>query len=660
MRINRRAAGGIVAAVLLAVPALALAVDAGGSMVCSAAKRAQCGGRVIPEPQYSPGFLTYPAFQSAMTTLAHLYPNRVHVVMVGHSAGGYPLYDVLVSDFSDRTPLSHRTGLYFNGSIHGDERDGAEGFARVVEDLAQAKSPAIVNQLRHELIVFTFANPDGWVHGDVPDGLAHAPGPANGGASVGLYTFTRWNQAGHDLNRAWPVVGFQNETSHPLQDPEVRSYVSYNGNYLHRRLGIRFAYAFDVHGSSQVRNPPNRQLMLDILMGADQMDLTRTLRQTQILQTYMKNLARTASADPLHRAGAATGNRVYTPGLWDTTWDIYGYQVSGDYADWMANRTTGLGAVADTVELWINGEPGQVNTYTGYNRLVEQSNVHSLRVLVTTAMSAAMNRQRAILRLPGAIAYVVNPFSLNKGTGKTVTPIGPASVRPPSAPYPASNNNFFTALARESNAPIVGLSASGIHSARQLRRFRAVVIAQDPHLDSPSTLTAIRGYAAAGGTVIVTDEALKDLAAWHIVPPSAVGHSLVYAGYVTPTKKHDPLTRGARQLSSQTYEPVPLGYELSNTFSSSTSVDTAPAWWVSTKAWQSAHGASAGTTGTGHTSLGSVRLGKGQVRIIGSLLPNPSGAFTHPFGVNSYDLTYWGYQLLENALGATAGLRPVG
>jgi hypothetical protein len=660
MRFHRHAAFGAVVAAVLAAPTWALAGGSGGSpMVCGAQSRALCEGRIIPEPQYSLGFLTYPAFQSAMRTLAHLYPTRVHVIRVGHSYGGYPLYDVLVSDFADHTPLSRRVGLYFNGSIHGDERDGAEGFARVVEDLAETRSPELVNELRHELIVFTFANPDGWVHGDVPDGLEHPPGPVDGGASVGLYTFTRWNQAGHDLNREWPVVGFQNETSYPLHDPEVQSYVSYNGNYLHRRLGIRFAYAFDVHGSAEVRTPPERQLMLDILMGAAQMDLTRTMLQTHILQRYLKNLAATASADPLHELGAASANQLYTPGLWDTTWDIYGYQVSGDYADWMANQTTGLGAVADTVELWINGEPGQINTYAGYNQLVEESNVHSLRVLVATAMSAAMNPQRATLKLPGPIAYLVNRFALRRSTGRNVAAVGPPSVRPPSAPYPASDNRFFTDLSGESSAPIVALRAQSIHSAAQLRRFRAVVIAQDPHLDSPGSLTAVRRYAAGGGTVILTDQALRDLAAWHIVPASAVGRSLVYAGYVTPAKKRDPLLRGARQLSAQTYEPVPLGYQISNTFSSATSVDTAPAWWVATGAWQRAGGDSAGTTGSGHTSLGSVRVGRGQVRIIGSLLPNPTGSFTHPFGVASYDLTYWGYQLLENALGARAALHAV-
>lgn len=636
---------------------IALATVCAGVLAGPGAALAGGAGRVIPEPQSASGFLTYPGFQSAMRTLARRYPSRIHLLRVGQSAGGYPLYDVLVSDFSDHTPLADRVGLYFNGSIHGDERDGAEGFARVAEDLAEARSPRVVNQLRHELVVFTFANPDGWVHGDVPDGLKHAPGPADGGAGPGLYSFTRWNQAGHDLNREWPVVGFQNETSFPLVDREVRSYVSYNGNYLHRELGIKFAYAFDVHGSSEVRDPPAKQLMLDILMGADQMNLTRNLLQTQVLTSYLRNLARTASADPLHQAGAATGNQVYTPGLWDTTWDIYGYQVSGDYADWMANRTTGLGAVADTVELWVNGEPGQENTYVGYNPLIEQSNVHSLRVLVSTAMTAAMDRQRATLTLPGAIAYVRNRFALHRGRGRTVAAVGPASARPPSAPYPASTDRFFSDLARQSTAPIRPLDASRIRSASQLHRFRAIVIAEDPHLDSPAALAAIHRYASSGGTVVLTDEALRDLSAWHLVPASAIGRSLVYAGYVTPARTGDPLTRGARELSSQTYEPVPLGYEISNTFSSSTSVDTAPAWWVSTGAWKAVGGDSAGTTGSGHTSLGSIRVGRGRVRIIGSLLPNPSGAFTHPFGVDSYDLTYWGYQLLENALDARARLR---
>lgn len=51
-----------------------------------------------------------------------------------------------------------------------------------------------------------------------PGGLEQAPGPADGGAGPGAFFYTRWNDASHDLNREWPVVGYQNETTFPLVD----------------------------------------------------------------------------------------------------------------------------------------------------------------------------------------------------------------------------------------------------------------------------------------------------------------------------------------------------------------------------------------------------------------------------------------------------------
>jgi predicted deacylase len=608
--------------------------------------------RVIPEPLESAGFLTYAELQQDLATLQAAHPDLMHVVTVGTSAGGHPVLDVIVTNFKNRTPLHRRTGILFNGSIHGDERDGAEGFARIIEDLVESTSRSVRHELDREVVVFTFANPDGWVHGDVPGGLEESPGAVNGGEGPGLYFYSRWNDASHDLNREWPVVGFQNETSFPLVDPEVRSLVEYNGNYLHRTVGIRFAYAFDVHGSAETRTPPQSQLMLDILMGADQMNLARTQTQVRLLTTYLQRLHQNASADPLHELGATTDDRIYTPGEWDTTWDIYGYQVSGDYADWMANSVTGLGAVADTVELWANGEPGQENTFAGYDPLVEASNVQSLRVLAATAMDLASRPLHPTLHLPGPVAFVTNRTVVRRSSGHGSTkPVGPAATRPPTAHYPVSTNAFFRDLARAADRPVVALDAGRVRAA-DLRPYAAVVVAQDPHLDSPAFLAALAAYARSGGRVVLTDAALRDLSGLKLLSSAAVGHGTVYAGYVTPAGS-TPLTRGARPLSGQTYEPVPLGYEISNTFSSSTSVTTAPAWWVDSSAWQRAGGSSDGTTGSGHTSLGALPVGRGKVIIIGSLLPDPSAAYTHPFGLDSYDLTYWGYQLLENALGAS-------
>ena len=75
-----------------------------------------------------------------------------------------------------------------------------------------------------------------------------------------------------------------------------------------------------------------------------------------------------------------------------------------------------------------------------------------------------------------------------------------------------------------------------------------------------------------------------------------------------------------------------------------------------TETWEGAGGRTVGTTGDGKTSLGELKVGKGRVRIIGSLLPNPSGDYAHPFGVADYALTYVGYILFDNAVGARASL----
>jgi len=640
---------------VLGAAAFVIATWGGGvaqaTPVCQGQDRTACGGRIIPEATRSLGFLTYAEWTGAMTELAREHRDRVRFRQIGVTAGGRPLYDVMVSDFSAPAPLSQRVGLYLNGDIHGDERDGTEGFARVIEDLADSTDPTVRAELAHEVLVFTDANPDGWVTGDVPGGAGQA-GPSGP-------QYTRHNAADHDLNREWPVVGFQNPDTFPLGDPEVRSIVTVHGNLLHRRDGVRFAYGLDVHGSATVETPPNAQLMLDVLLSAGEFDLTRSLEQTQLFSTYMSNLSATAQDNVLATVGGATGQQVYRVGEWDTSWDIYGYLVSGGFADWMANQDTGLGAVTGTVELWINGEPGQENTFAGYNQEIEASNVHSMRVAVTTLMQLATLRQRGVLDLPGPIAYIPNRFALRagQGTGSTA-PVGNPQTNPPGRPYPATTNRFWEDLGAEADQPVTAVRSADAHDPSALAGRRAVVLTGDPHLDDPAFLSALKAYAERGGTVILTDGALRALAGLGIVPSQAVAEQKQYAGYFDIADPSSPLVRGARALSRQTYEPVPVGYKIDNSFSSSTSVDTAPVWTVDQNAWQAAGGTTAGTTGSGRTSLGEISLGQGRVRILGAVLPDPGGDFAHPFGVADYAVTYWGYRVLANMLDGSEALVP--
>jgi len=497
--------------------------------------------------------------------------------------------------------------------------------------------------------VFTDVNPDGWQMGDVPDGLTSSS-----------HMYTRQNGAAHDLNREWPIVGFQNPETFPLVDPEVRSVVHAHGDLLHRALGLKFAYAFDVHGSAGAQTPPNPQLMLDMLLSAGQHDLTRSMLQTQMADEYMRRLEATTSDNILATLGVLTGHRLYKVGDWDTSWDIYGYAVSGGFSDWMSDANTGLGAVSATIELWLNGEPGQENTFLGYNQLIEASNVHSMRVIVSTVMDLAARKQHAVLHLPGAVATIIDRATLGAHDGKGSTALHgvAAAARPPSHAYPSKPVRFWTDLAAVADRPVVGVPAEAVQGAA-LSRYASVIVPSDAHLDDAAFVKALGAYVRAGGTAVLTDGALKVLAGLGVLRENTIGKSDVYAGYVEVTSPDDPLARGLRGPSSQkqTYEPVPLGYNISNTFSSSTSATTAPAWWVDQTAWESAGGRTVGTTGSGKTSLGEIALGRGHIRILGSLLPPPTGGWAHPFGVADYAVTYVGYTLLGDLLGATASLR---
>ena len=85
------------------------------------------------------------------------------------------------------------------------------------------------------------------------------------------------------------------------------------------------------------------------------------------------------------------------------------------------------------VSLFINCEPGQENTFGGYNQQVEAANVHSMRVAVASAMDLAAAPQHAELALPGAVGWVPNRFSLGS--------------------LPATTNTFFTGALGDAPPP---------------------------------------------------------------------------------------------------------------------------------------------------------------------------------------------------------------
>jgi hypothetical protein len=110
----------------------------------------------------------------------------------------------------------------------------------------------------------------------------------------------------------------------------------------------------------------------------------------------------------------------------------------------------------------------------------------------------------------------------------------------------------------------------------------------------------------------------------------------------------------------QTYEPTPLGFAIQQDVRGNDDTSFAQQWDIDRKAWEDAGGRVAGTSVdsgarnaapvTSRVALGELKFGKGQIRIAGGLLPQPSTEFNHPLGVEPYALTYTGYILLRNLL----------
>ncbi len=191
--------------------------------------------------------------------------------------------------------------------------------------------------------------------------------------------------------------------------------------------------------------------------------------------------------------------------------------------------------------------------------------------------------------------------------------------------------------------------------------------------DRDRVAATLTDFAAQGGNVVLTDDALRGLAWMGIVPDDAVTEQAVYAGNVQFTDDggdtatyDDPLAADVDQPGAaegpghrhQVAEPVPTGYAIMN--AQGGDFNSHPEWSVDRTAFEDAGGRVVGQLGQ-DVSLGEVPVGDGVVRVLGSLLPTPTEAFDHPYGLASYGVTYTGYAVLRNLMdwtnpnGAAAG-----
>jgi hypothetical protein len=691
-------AGGMALAIL-APPAAATPVCTDGYK--GGPPLAACGGRIFPEAAVARSYVQFlpdPAtgfreYEHGIKHLAKRYPRWISVFSLakhfdtplarsvgeddirsyekGDTKDGHDIWVIKITDH--KVPDKGKLSLFFSLSVHGNERGGLEGGLRTAEDLAIAaegepdtaeklidgvdnyesttgKKPKFheydVRQvLRKEVVYLVDFNPDGWQVGD----HYHRP----------PLPYQRGNGLGTDLNRQMPTVGRINETRNPLTESEM----IYGHRFMHevaKVAGGRMAHATDVHGEL------TSNAYVDIMYPAGQFDSADHRRLMAIAERTKSVIDATLYQGIINEAENATGgndgdpnSEVPTkPAHWATVWDTLGYTDTGFIGDYMA---TDLAVTGMDYEFYLNHTVPDKN----WNVYMQENHINGSRALIKTAMAYALyqekefNKRNLDVVTKGRAGYVFNPDTVTdrdkNGPGVRPGPgkdgIGADGKRVKQAHYSVTNMKWFKDTNRFMPKPFVKVLPADVSKRSDyLNRLDTLVLAnvalpkdaRGRSVDAKSYYANIKGWVKRGGNLVLTDRALHALSKLGVVKKSRIQDVTVYQPYTDIQDLEHPMVEGLRPNARQLVEAAILGYCIGTVCSPMTVVDEA--------AFTNAGGHVVGTTGSSSVSVGQVKLGKGQIRVVGGALPTPTEAFDHRYGLRDYALTYSGLYILENSI----------
>ena len=620
-------------------------------------------GRVFPEPLVSATFLTFDEFECGMQRLVAEHPDRLRIDELLEEGDGVtePLYDVVMSDFS--VPASEKERLLVVSSIHGNEVGAREGAPRQIEDLLTGVAvgeldpdPVDVDRLLREFeIHWVFPNPDGWTRGE---------GTEQGNVAG---TYARAENAGKDLNRNFPVQGYFAY--------ESADYFEEEGDAVRELLQDGYAAKLAGESGGWDLGTDNHGQLTDSYLAAGlqivgQFDFQKSERLATFADRIDDEMAEwmsTAAFAELQLALQAQGQDVAGGYRWGTLYDILGYSASGSGIDYY-NTPGEVEGVGFATELTVSNLQG-AKQYTYFGPLV-QVWVDSIRAINNAMFKEALaendGERTFTFELDGDIAYVLDPARIThddeNGRGNEVDATNPGGHE--LQPYDVSKYDFFAELAPLASTAVDPVEVDELGTV-DLDAYEAVVLTEVEVLErldaDGAGVAALRAYAEAGGTLVLTDEALRLLPT---LTDGAVSDAHVttrdaYVGAVQDFVGDSDLNANLRGIASQTYDTVPIGYAFPG---------QAPNWIVDQAAFEAAGGTTTGISkvvtfnalgqaqleqsGSEATIYGELPLGDGRVRVLGALLPDPTEEFYHPFGLQDYAVTYTGYTLLQNMVNA--------
>ena len=366
---------------VVAAGALPLAAPSQAGPVMCADGDVSPDGRVFPEPLVSNTFVAFDEFECAIRYLESKFPDLIEVTTIGKSLGGHEIYDVLITDETVKTP---KQKLLIVNSIHGNEPGGREGGMRVIEDWVDPRFDGDADWVKDGLSKFVvhnvFANPDGWVAGDIVSDEQ--------GAGV---MAARGNDNGRDLNRQFPVTGYIYEPNGTLEEPESQAIMAKLFDKKGWYLGTdNHGQGPDTYGAAGLQ-----------IVG--QFDFQKSETLARYADAISDAFAENNVLSSLETLNEVTGQDLGAY-HWGTLYDMLGYSASGSMIDYY-NTYNGLDGTGYATELTVGNE---VNL-AAWPRPLAQLWVDLIRAINDTMLKQALIQQRFSFPVGGSVGYVFDP-----------------------------------------------------------------------------------------------------------------------------------------------------------------------------------------------------------------------------------------------------------
>ncbi|MEA2434082.1 MAG: hypothetical protein QOG54_1539 [Actinomycetota bacterium] len=606
---------------------------------------------------------------------------------------GLPLHVVIATD--SNVPDRKKEYIVIAAG-HSGEPCGREGGARFMEDVVTAAangSEQIFDNatgltdktfemtasqiLKRTKIYFISPSPDGWLVGD-GYGAEHSQ---YNGANINS------NRIGYSDGWSFPrssILFAKGYTTY--SQPEGISMTKYLTEVRRKELrGKPFAIGMDMHGPTPLGfillhdeglDPEKLQRMVDLGVRVGH-NMEETLPifgpLDSALDTGTEGVRDNAPDD---RDNFGTQDNIMWRSQDTVRWgfvthivdSFLGYTAAGSWGGFFSSNS-GLDAASLSYE--INCRPS--SPWVGADQQVYADNVrHVLETgVVTTAAWSKMPLPKT--EIDGRVGFYESGERVTDKDGNPMPvpknyPGNPLVGDVKQIPYDVENTDYFRDLKAIVDHAPEEVTADELGSISTFDRF----VVPDA---VPDNVSVLKDFVEGGGDLILTDAALQLVPQLTDIDTKAVEQGFGYVGY-SDLDRSQPLTKGLLATAWQMYAPTPIGIPLlmerdgywGNTNNPqadapSPTKNSAPIWTIDRDAWEAAGGTTVGTadppkdrksvadgTNQDKTEIGFIKVGEGRLVIFGALLPQPSEAYDHWFGLDAYGVSDAAQKMLLRVL----------